>query len=301
MRTKQFAIYFTVLMFILLASACGTPNPQPSALTPVPTLAPGATLTLIPAIQQPAAAAGSGETVTINMSDAALGAPIYLENCSPCHGNQGEGVDAPPLRNNQFIQTGGDQAIFETVANGRADTEMPAWLQLNGGSLDDGQILAVIAYLHTLQNVQPLPSATPRPEAPAESTPPEGAPTEEPARPSNPGDVGEAVTLSGDSNIGRQDFGLYCAKCHGPQGVQGIPNPGSTDGSVPVLNPIDPTLISSDPKVSAGNIDLFIEHGSLPEGAAPLIVMPAFGDSHMLSGQQIANLLAYILELNSAK
>ena len=93
-------------------------------------------------------------------------------------------------------------------------------------------------------------------------------------------------------------FGVYCSTCHGPEGVLGIPNPGSDDGSVPTLKPIDPTLINSDLKVFAENLDLFIEHGSVPEGPDPLIMMPPFGDSKMLTPQQIADLIAYVIELN---
>jgi hypothetical protein len=59
--------------------------------------------------------------------------------------------------------------------------------------------------------------------------------------------------------MGCEEFGLYSAKCHGSLGMQAIPNPVSTDGSVPVLNPIDPIVASSDPKVFAGNVGLFVE------------------------------------------
>lgn len=301
MCSKHTLVVIIGFLIMLFASACGSPNPQLPAFTAVPTLAPGATLTLVPAIHTAAQVSESGEAITVNTSDAALGAPFFLKNCSPCHGNRGEGVDAPPLRNNQFIQTGEDQAVFETIANGRTDTEMPAWLQVNGGPLTEGQIQDVIAYLHTLQNLPSLPTATPHPEAETEPEATPGGPTPEPARPSNSGGTGEAVTLQGDPDRGREAFGLYCSKCHGPEGVQGVPNPGSDDGSVPVLNPIDPTIASSDPQTFAANVDLFIEHGSLPEGEAPLLLMPDFGDSQMLTSQQIADLLAYILELNSGE
>ena len=81
----------------------------------------------------------------------------------------------------------------------------------------------------------------------------------------------------------------------------GIPNPGSDDGSVPALNPIDPTIASSDPGVFAVNVDLFIEHGSIPEGPNPLIMMPSFGDDGMLTDQQIADLIAYVMYINGVE
>lgn len=289
-----------LLALVLLASACSSPNPQPPGLTPIPTLAPGATATLIPGLEPAAAATAPAPTITAAAQDAAaLGAPVYLKNCSPCHGIEGQGVDAPPLRNSQFVQKEGDRAIFETIANGRAGTKMPAWFNANGGSLTDTQIEYVIAYLQTLQNVSSLPTATPLPLPPTETPLPPNAPTSEPARPSLPGGPGKAVNLTGDVARGRVAFGNYCAACHGPEGVMGIPNPGSDDGSVPTLNPIDLTIANSDAKIFATNVDLFVEHGSVPSGLSPLLLMPPFGDSKMLSDQQIADLIAYVISLSS--
>jgi mono/diheme cytochrome c family protein len=234
----------------------------------------------------------------VAQGNAAMGAPAYLENCTPCHGIEGQGVDAPALRNNPFVQSAGDQAVSETIADGRPHTEMPAWLQSKGGPLTDQQITDVVAYLHTLQGVSQLPTATPMPPEPTETPLPPGAPTPEPARPSEPGGPGPAIGLTGNITDGETDFGLFCAQCHGPQGVQGIPNPGSDDGSVPPLNPIDPTIANQNPQIFTTNVDLFIEHGSVPEGPSPLILMPSFGNSRMLSDQQIADLIAYVMYLN---
>lgn len=129
------------------------------------------------------------------------------------------------------------------------------------------------------------------------ATPTEEAP-EEPARPSNAGGPGEAINLTGDPKAGEKIFNDICVACHGPQGKGGIPNPGSTDTTVPPLNPIDPTIKSSDYKTFATNLDLFIEHGSTPEGPNPLRSMLPFGDHKTLSPQQIADVIAYIISLN---
>jgi mono/diheme cytochrome c family protein len=294
MSIRNWNLTVTACALGLLVSACSSPNLQPVGLTPIPTLSPGATPTLVAALEAavaPVSAAGG-------KADPARGAPIYLENCSPCHGVTGQGVSAPALRNSQYIQTGDDQSIVATIANGRPGTNMPAWLQSNGGPLTDAQIADVVAYLHTQVGVPPLPTSTPLPEQPTETPLPPGAPTSEPVRPSNPGNPGPAVSLAGDANRGRSLFGQYCAACHGPEGVQGVPNPGSDDGVVPVLNPIDPSLTSADPKLYATNIDLFIEHGSVPSGDSPLIMMPSFGEGKMLTDQQMADLIAYVIQLN---
>jgi mono/diheme cytochrome c family protein len=124
------------------------------------------------------------------------------------------------------------------------------------------------------------------------------APTEEAAKPSNPGGAGEAINLTGNASAGEQVFKDNCQVCHGEKGVGGVDNPGSTDGTVPELAPVDPTLKSSDLKTFATNLDLFVEHGSTPEGSSPQKVMLAFGDTKVLTAQQIADVLAYVISLN---
>lgn len=287
MTTRRWMLIIAVSSLALFLSACSQSSSQ----------APGAAPTLVSALE----VSNVGATPTPSETEegnAALGAPIYLENCTPCHGAQGEGVDAPPMRNSQFVQKAGDEVVSTTIANGIPGTEMPAWLQTQGGPLTEIQIDDVIAYLHTLQGVTPLPTATPAPEEPTPTPLPPAAPTPEPARPSEPGGPGPAGSMAGQVNQGQPLFGLYCASCHGPEGVQGIPNPGSDDGSVPVLNPIDPTIANADPKIFATNVDLFIQHGSVPEGPGPMIIMPSFGDSKMLTEQQIADLIAYVMHVN---
>jgi mono/diheme cytochrome c family protein len=118
------------------------------------------------------------------------------------------------------------------------------------------------------------------------------------AKPSNPGGPGAAIGLTGDAQKGATLFKTNCSSCHGDQGKAGIPNPGSKDGSVPALNPIDATMVNADAKVFATNIDLFIEHGSTPEGTSPALKMLAFGDQKLLQPQDIADVIAYIISLN---
>lgn len=122
--------------------------------------------------------------------------------------------------------------------------------------------------------------------------------SEEVAEPSNPGGPGDAVNLTGDATAGATVFTDQCVKCHGDQGKGGVANPGSTDGTVPPLNPIDSTMVSSDYKTFATRIDLFIEHGSTPEGDNPAKLMTAFGDQKVLTPQQIADVIAYVISLN---
>ncbi len=121
---------------------------------------------------------------------------------------------------------------------------------------------------------------------------------EEVAKPSNPGGPGQAVDLQGDATSGATIYVDKCKECHGDEGKGGIENAGSADGTIPELNPIDSTMVSSDYKTFATNIDLFIEHGSTPEGTNVAKVMTAFGDEGKLTPQQIADVTAYVISLN---
>lgn len=294
-----------LLALSALVCAC-YPNPQPAGLTPIPTLAPAQQVTLVPVLQRPVqptamAPPGGAQAGEADENPAAQGAALFSLHCATCHGARGEGIDAPPLRDNQYVQTANAQELYATVADGRAGTEMPGWLEASGGPLMQAGIVHVIAFLHTLQGVSPLPTATPGPSEAEEPTPTPGGPTPEPAQPSMPGGPGPAASVTGDVARGRSSFGVFCAACHSADGVGGVPNPGSDDGTVPELNPIDPTLVSADLKVFAVNVDLFVEHGSVPEGPAPIVVMPSFGDSRMLTDQEIADLIAYVISLNTLK
>ncbi len=300
MSTRKWFFIGAIFLLSVLAAGClPTPNPQPPGLTSVPSLAPAATVTLLPAIQAGVAPSAAG--VVIGKGDAAMGAAVFLKNCTVCHGDQGQGINGPALRNNTLIQSNQDQNVFNLISNGVAGSEMPAWAIPNGGSLTSAEINNVIAYLHTLQNVPVVPTATEMPGEPTEAPPAAGAPTPEPARPSNPGEPGQAVSLTGDATRGKAYFGQFCAACHGPEGIDNVPNPGSEDGTVPPLNPIDPTIANTDLKTFATNLDLFVEHGSVPDGPAPQIAMPSFGDSKLLEPQQIADIIAYVISLNQSK
>jgi mono/diheme cytochrome c family protein len=130
------------------------------------------------------------------------------------------------------------------------------------------------------------------------TTPTQPSPEGEIARPSNQGGPGEAINLTGDSTTGEQIFVDHCQVCHGPQGTDNVQNPGSDDGTVPPLNPIDSTLVSTDYKTFAYNLDLFLQNGSTPAGTNPTFTMPAWGAQGGLTQQQIADVVAYVISLN---
>jgi ubiquinol-cytochrome c reductase cytochrome b subunit len=109
---------------------------------------------------------------------------------------------------------------------------------------------------------------------------------------------GKAADIIGSAERGAMLFKMECMPCHGLNGTGNVSNPGSADGIVPALNPIDKELLRMDPKEFAGNLDDYLQHGSTPEGPNPALSMPAFGDSNSLTQQQIANVEAYIMKTN---
>lgn len=147
------------------------------------------------------------------------------------------------------------------------------------------------------------PTATPVPPTavPKPTTPPVAA--GDLMKPSNGNTTpGAAITqnMKGDPTAGAQVFVDNCKKCHGDQGKGGIENPGSKDGTIPPLNPVDDpeAMNSGNPEQFALVLDTFIEHGSTPEGDKPKEVMDAWGDKGKLTPQQIADVIAYIVSLN---
>lgn len=229
--------------------------------------------------------------------DVNQGGLIFKATCYACHGVNGVGTDRAPALNSKELLSQFDDAWFrQTIAQGRPSKGMPTWGQV----LSPAQINAVVAYIRSWQTTAPSTAAMPTENAtPAAQATTE--PTAEIARPSN-GNVtpGAAITqnLKGDAKSGETVFTENCQKCHGDQGKGGVDNPGSSDGTVPPLNPIDDTMVNADLKTFATNIDLFIEHGSTPEGDNPKLVMDAWGDGGKLTAQQIADVIAYIIGLN---
>ena len=109
---------------------------------------------------------------------------------------------------------------------------------------------------------------------------------------------GPAAAMIGNVAHGALLFKQDCASCHGNDGKGGVPNPGSLKGVVPKLNPISKDLYSKNPQVFANNIDRYIQHGSIPAGPNPALHMFDYGDTYTFTQQQIANIEAYILNLN---
>lgn len=250
-----------------------------------------------PAVARPSNPGDPGDAINLQ-GDPTSGGQVYNTNCAVCHGEEGHGGvknpgsddgTVPALNPIDSTLVDKDYKTYATnldlfIQHGSTPSgpspakSMPAWG--DNKALDQQKIADVIAFIVKLNN------------GPVEAT------TVDVARPSNPGGAGLAITLTGDAKSGDGLFAQNCAVCHGAKGVGGINNPGSSDGTVPGLNPIDPTIKNASHITFVYNIDLFLEHGSTPGGPNPALTMPAWGDSGKLTPQQIADVIAYLIGLN---
>jgi mono/diheme cytochrome c family protein len=128
-----------------------------------------------------------------------LGQQLFAKNCSPCHGEFGEGGVNPtrpgdiiaPISSAEFLKTRDDYTLRSIIAQGQPNFGMSPFSTTNGGALDDTEIDAIVAYIRTWEANPPV------------ELPPEIATTQ--------------LSLTGPD--------LYkevCAQCHGPKGEGGL-------------------------------------------------------------------------------
>ena len=137
-------------------------------------------------------------------SGPAIGAGLYAENCSGCHGKSGEGGPNPsqagdiiaPISSAEYLGTRDNATIRNIISQGQPDFGMSPFGAENGGPLDGEQIDAIVAFIRSWESNPPV-VAVASPVAAVET------PTPSPAPP---------------SLTGAQLFAIACASCHGPQG-----------------------------------------------------------------------------------
>jgi mono/diheme cytochrome c family protein len=137
-----------VLLLVMVLTLSCNPNPQPEGLTPIPTLAPAATLTLIPSLEgSPTTGGEVAATAEPAGGDPAKGATVFAQDCAGCHGGNAQGGSVGPTLVSAEMKAQSDDFFRQTILNGRAGTAMPAWQ----GRLSAQDIEDVIAYLRSLQ------------------------------------------------------------------------------------------------------------------------------------------------------
>lgn len=96
--------------------------------------------------------------------DIAQGENIYQNNCTDCHGKEGEGINAPAIFNSSFLAHNKDDFIRYAIAQGRQNTPMPAFKD----KLTEQEINSVTAFIRSkaskTMTKKPVLRALPTPE-----------------------------------------------------------------------------------------------------------------------------------------
>lgn len=90
-----------------------------------------------------------------NPGNAEAGAPLYKENCAKCHGDAGEGKEAPALNNQEFLSAASNGYVVGTITIGREGTKMPRWGSEGGDHvrLSDDQRKDITAFIRNWQRI----------------------------------------------------------------------------------------------------------------------------------------------------
>jgi mono/diheme cytochrome c family protein len=83
------------------------------------------------------------------------GSQVYQQNCSSCHGLNGEGGAGPALNSQQFLQSATDAQATTLIAVGIPGTQMSAFSQDHGGSLTSEQIKAIVTFMRSWETDAP--------------------------------------------------------------------------------------------------------------------------------------------------
>lgn len=131
---------------------------------------------------------------------------LYAQNCSACHGKDGQNGPAIALANPTYQAIVDDGTLRNVITNGEHGTLMPAFAQSAGGMLTDEQVDVLVKGIRsTWYRADALKEL----DAPPYKTDEQGDPTH-----------------------GQQVFEMYCARCH-TTGIQqqNAKSSSVTDGS----------------------------------------------------------------------
>jgi cytochrome c oxidase cbb3-type subunit III len=117
---------------------------------------------------------------------------LYGQNCSGCHGADGQGALTIGIGRPVYLAIADDATIRHAIAQGTPGTAMPAFAQEAGGMLTDAQVENLVRGIREHWD-KPGAFVNDKPPAYASSHP-------------------------GDATRGQDVFKDFCSSCHGPDG-----------------------------------------------------------------------------------
>jgi cbb3-type cytochrome c oxidase subunit III len=84
-------------------------------------------------------------------AEIAVGRAVFVKKCAQCHQADGGGSIAPNLTDRYWIHGGSSREIYQTVHDGVAAKNMPAW----GRVLSADRLSATVAFVRSLQGTTP--------------------------------------------------------------------------------------------------------------------------------------------------
>ena len=88
------------------------------------------------------------------------GKTVFMTNCAPCHGAQGQGEVGPNLTDEFWLHGGSINAIFKTIKYGVPDKGMVSWEK----NLSAKNIAELSNYIHSLKGTNPSNAKAPQGE-----------------------------------------------------------------------------------------------------------------------------------------
>jgi mono/diheme cytochrome c family protein len=90
-----------------------------------------------------------------NPGNSSEGSDLYRNHCSVCHGENGSGIKAPQLNNQEFLNAATNGYIIATISLGREGTNMPSWGEGNDQypQLSNKQRQDITSYIRSWQKI----------------------------------------------------------------------------------------------------------------------------------------------------
>lgn len=101
-------------------------------------------------------------TVTLLTDASAIdeGQKIYTTNCSPCHGDKGQGIVGPNLTDDYWLHGGSIHDVFKTIKYGYPEKGMKSWKD----DFSPTQIAKIASYIKSLHGSNPANAKEPQGE-----------------------------------------------------------------------------------------------------------------------------------------